>query len=803
MEKLIEITKPIAQSDFALWNNPNSLIPRKPDGSESLAQERGKATFDVKDLSVFIHGREELERMERLTLLLESEPVFSKDDQFFKSRTERFRQAMKKSVRLIELEREHNWTYDDWWTAASLNDEPGPILLHHSMFIPTILGQGSDEQKELWLPLAKEYKIIGCYSQTELGHGSNIQGLETTASYNEKTEEFEINSPTLTAAKWWAGGLGRTATHAIVVARLILKNRDLGTHNFVIQIRSTETFKPLPGIIIGDIGPKYGYQAIDNGFMLFDHIRVPRNSMLMRFAQVQPDGTYVQPPNAKLSYGTMVQVRTRIVKGAAAAIARSAVIATRYSAIRRQFSNPEASKDDEIFNAMNQAIHSENLLDHEQVLPSRSSQPIETAILDYSIQKTRIITGISKAFALHSTGKLMSSLYSKLQLDLEKGDLSLLAETHATSSGLKSVTTDMATEVMEDLRRSCGGHGYSQFSGFPDFIANYLPNVTYEGDNHLLTQQTTRYLLKTYDFLKLTAAKPGGKLGIMSKAKAMTPTTRYLASAAVDSEFSSRQMQFPDTWFISPKIKPKRGGVTRKWTSIPFNPVESDPATLASILLAAFAYRAGHMVRNLSVSLAHKEITWTSALPEVHRICQAHCHFVIVESFFRGIGLLGANSLVSEVPNSTSTNPGIREDTKRVLTDVALFYALSTILNPAVLADFLQIGAPYLTNTSIKKLKLWMTKSMASIRPNAVALCDSWAFSDFQLQSALGRFDGRVYENMFELVSKEPLNIGENAVVVKGYKETFGRILKGEKVEWNEIDRVLGETQSINSKAKL
>lgn len=69
------------------------------------------------------------------------------------------------------------------------------------MFIPAIKGQGTDEQQQKWIPLAYKLQIIGCYAQTELGHGSNVQGLETTATFDPKTDEFVIHSPTLTSSK--------------------------------------------------------------------------------------------------------------------------------------------------------------------------------------------------------------------------------------------------------------------------------------------------------------------------------------------------------------------------------------------------------------------------------------------------------------------------------------------------------------------------------------------------------------------------------------------------------------------------
>jgi len=69
------------------------------------------------------------------------------------------------------------------------------------MFVPAIKGLGTDEQQKKWLTLAYRMQIIGCYAQTELGHGSNVQGLETTATFDPKTDEFVIHSPTLTSSK--------------------------------------------------------------------------------------------------------------------------------------------------------------------------------------------------------------------------------------------------------------------------------------------------------------------------------------------------------------------------------------------------------------------------------------------------------------------------------------------------------------------------------------------------------------------------------------------------------------------------
>ena len=155
--------------------------------------------------------------------------------------------------------------------AEFLIDMPAAFGLHKSMWINTLQNQGTEEQHKLFLEPSLNYDIIGyerkhldrvssnegllrCYAQTELAHGSNVQGLETTATYIPDTQEFEIHSPSLTASKWWIGGLGRTADHAVVMAQLILKGKKKGPHPFVVPLRNIKTREPLPGRTIGDIG---------------------------------------------------------------------------------------------------------------------------------------------------------------------------------------------------------------------------------------------------------------------------------------------------------------------------------------------------------------------------------------------------------------------------------------------------------------------------------------------------------------------------------------------------------------------
>lgn len=72
----------------------------------------------------------------------------------------------------------------------------------------------------------------------------------------------------------------------MLVAQLYTKGKCYGTHPFIVQIRDEETHMPLPGIKVGDIGPRMGLNSANNGFLGFDRHRIPREHMMMKNAQV-------------------------------------------------------------------------------------------------------------------------------------------------------------------------------------------------------------------------------------------------------------------------------------------------------------------------------------------------------------------------------------------------------------------------------------------------------------------------------------------------------------------------------------
>nr|CAH0099019.1 unnamed protein product [Daphnia galeata] len=343
--------------------------------------------------------------------------------------------------------------------------EGNPLALHYVMFIPALMGQGTIDQQAKWLAKAYNLNIIGTYAQTELGHGTFLRGLETTATYDPNTQEFVLESPSLTAYKWWPGSLGKTANYAVVMAQLYTKGKCEGTHPFMVQLRDEETHEPLPGIVIGEIGPKLGMNTNDNGYLGFEKFRIPRDQLLMKHSQVLEDGTYVKPTNSKLSYATMVFVRVVVCQDVTTNLRKAVTIATRYSCVRRQ---SELKPGDR-----------------------------EPQVMDYQAQQNKLLPPLAATFAFQLASDHLWNLYNTANNNIEQGDLELLPDLHGLSCALKALCSSEGANFVEVCRQSCGGHGYMACSNFPRIYGQVTAAETYEGENTVLWLQVARYLVKT------------------------------------------------------------------------------------------------------------------------------------------------------------------------------------------------------------------------------------------------------------------------------------------------------------------
>lgn len=464
-----------------------------------LENERKKCNFNIEELINYIDGgaKETEDRRKLEDKALSIKELWDDVPEEYLSHKEKYENAIRKAVVFYKVLHDAN-ANDDTQTdlekttqlsnfktllPSAVFKEVSPFSLHFSMFIPTILGMADEEQKERWLKRAQNMEIIGTYAQTELGHGTFIRGLETTATYDPDTEEFILHSPTLTSYKWWPGALAHTANYCVVMAQLYIKGKSCGIQPFLVQIRDEETHTPMPGIKLGEIGAKFGFNTVNNGFLGFENHRLPRDRMLMKNAQVLKDGTFKKSPNTKLTYGTMVYVRVIIVSMMARNIARAATIAVRYSAVRRQ-SQPKPGEP-------------------------------EPQILDYVTQQHKLFIAVASSHVIGASAQWLWNLYTEVNKELDTGKIDNLPELHALACCLKAVTTADVSGLIEKCRLACGGHGYMQSSGLPQMYSNATAACTYEGENTVLMLQTARWLVKAWEQA--------------SKGKPLSPTLAYLS----------------------------------------------------------------------------------------------------------------------------------------------------------------------------------------------------------------------------------------------------------------------------------
>ncbi|KAG0044795.1 Acyl-coenzyme A oxidase (Acyl-CoA oxidase) [Gryganskiella cystojenkinii] len=673
-------------------------MPSVPNQQQlDIEAERAKCTFDPAHLTpLFFGGEEKLKQFKKIEALVDREPVFDRDDRYFLGRTERFKRALPMVKRYVELRNEHGLTPEECAYMKVYIDDYIPVHLHESMFLPVLRAQASDEQLKVWGPQAENYHYIGCYAQTELGHGSALGRLETTATLDIERDQWVINSPTQSSAKFWIGTLGKMANHAVVQAKLIIKGKDYGAHPFLVPLRSLKDHTPLPGVVIRDQGPKQGAISMDNGYARFENVRIPRENMLMRFSQVSREGVYSKPIHPKLAYGGMTAVRTTLINHSALSMARAVTIATRYCAVRRQ-GTVDLKTD------------------------------LETQVLDYPSVQSRILPLLSHAFATIFSGYWMNEMYAQYNADITKGDTSLLKDVHVYSSGLKSYCTKLGADGIEEARRCLGGHGFSLFSGMIDFHRQFLATVTYEGENALLTQQVSRYLLNLY---KEVLRNPNLHL---------SPPSKYILSLQHESLFKRQKCAAQS---IRDFYRPE-------------------------IVLAAFQHRAARLI--LDLAQAEKAgASWSDLNLECMRLSKAHVQYIMIENFHNGLE-----------KRYNFANPTLEQQNLltavRSVYDLHVFYTMETELS-----EFLEDG--YLSSEQASWVRQGFKSALKAVRPNAVGFADCFGFSDTFLNSALGSWDGRAYERLAEMTEREPLNgatMTDKNGVIWGYEEYLKPLIYG------------------------
>lgn len=334
--------------------------------------------------------------------------------------------------------------------------------VNFGLFGVNLLRLGGYEQVNTYIKKLDCGEIFGCLAMTEIGHGSNLKKLETTATWDNNLNGFILHTPNELATKCWIGNAACHATHAIVFAQLYYKEKCLGLHAFIVELRKDG--KVLSNIDIQDNGYKKGLNGVDNGMIRFNKLYLPRENLLNKFGYINEMGLYVTHyNNNNQRFGDILSTlsagRAILAAGANIVSMKSLLISIKYSQLRRQFSANE-------------------------------TDILEKQIITYTSHQLNLIPLLAKTIVLVSAIEEMKAEGKKEFLDSK-----ISKKLHAFTSGLKIICGEHAEKCCRISRLACGGHGYDYKNEISKMHNDIDIYQTFEGDNTLLRQEVCKYKL--------------------------------------------------------------------------------------------------------------------------------------------------------------------------------------------------------------------------------------------------------------------------------------------------------------------
>ncbi|MGC5615039.1 acyl-CoA dehydrogenase [Georgenia sp. Z1491] len=338
------------------------------------------------------------------------------------------------------------------------------------LFASAILHLGTAEQHDRFLPGAMDLSVPGAFAMTERGHGSDVSGVLTTATYDPDTDEIVVHTPVEAAQKEYLGNAALHGKAAVVFAQLIVDGVNHGVHAMYVPVREERpdgSLVLLPGVGSADDGVKGGLNGIDNGRLWFDHVRIPRVNLLPRYGAIAADGTYSSPiesPGRRFftMLSTLVQGRVSLSNAATGSARMALAIAVTHAEQRRQFTGGDPQE--------------------------------EVVLLDYQRHQRRLLPRIARTYALTFLGAELLERFDDVfsgrhDTDEDRQDLETLA------AATKPLATWNALDTIQEAREACGGAGYMAENRLTGLHADLDVYATFEGDNNVLLQLVGKRLL--------------------------------------------------------------------------------------------------------------------------------------------------------------------------------------------------------------------------------------------------------------------------------------------------------------------
>ncbi|KAJ8680098.1 hypothetical protein QAD02_015885 [Eretmocerus hayati] len=645
-----------------------------------LDKFRNRSSFDWKSLKMHLEGEECIEFQKTLWSIVESLSEFNEPptvmtlDEIRRTCNAKAHALMDNEAFFIER---HDWInyllYLDPSIAAKIAITSG--------IVPSILLSMGNEKHFKYLNGMIDRTLSGCLALTEIAHGSNIKGMRTRATYNPQTQSFFLHTPDFEAAKCWVGGMAKTATHAVVYAQLITPdNVNHGPHPFIVKIREPDTMLTPKGVIVGDMGEKLALNGVDNGFIMFDHYPVPSSNLLNKNIQFTTEGKYYvkvkdRSKHFGASLGALSMGRVFITSTCSMYTSLAVIIAIRYSASRKQF-GPNTYE--------------------------------ECPVFKYQTQQGRLIPHLAAAYAMKIFSTNFIKVYREFSITSMSGKIhdensETGLEIHALSCATKPLCAWIGINAIQDCRESCGEHGYLKVSRLRTIREEHDANCTYEGENNVLIQQSSNWILNQFSGLL------GGK-----EIKSPLESAKFLNDYERISKLRFNHHTVEDT------LRPDNLLVCMKW------------------IVCYYTKKTFKVVSDLKQSgKSDFEIRNESQLFYARTLTLVYGEHALVQQFIKN-----------------NNDPVFTDNEKLVMNKLCSLYAACNIEKR--LGDFYAGGfAPpgCKMDDLIRRGIIQLCKELTN---EAISLVDVLAPPDFIINSPLGMSDGNVFKHIKDAIFRNP-----------------------------------------------